>query len=129
MGRNKNKRDRANLGENLEGAEMERTNVERLDRSMGAERTDRAAGSEGIEDPAIERSNRESMRVTERERSEERTGSRKQQGQDPNRQHSRKRTGQDTEEGESFIGQPTRKEGTPSREATEQTRNQDISES
>lgn len=91
MGRHK--KDHANLGENLEGSELERTNVERSDRSMSGTRTDRAAGSEGIEDPSIERSGNERMSGTEREGTDERSDNR-QRSQGQNRQPGRERSEQ-----------------------------------
>ena len=90
MGRHK--RERANLGENLEGSELERTNVERPDQSMSGNRTDRSAGSEGIEDPAIERGSREGLDGTEREEKEPAPGGKQRKGK--NRQPDRERTEQ-----------------------------------
>jgi hypothetical protein len=57
MGTRNRNQDRANLGEQTDNSasEMDRTNVERSDRSMSAgSQGDGMAGSEGIEDPALE---------------------------------------------------------------------------
>ncbi|MGQ0562243.1 MAG: hypothetical protein ACT443_10250 [Gemmatimonadota bacterium] len=54
MGRGKRERERARLGEQVEGEEgaMRRTNVERTDRSMsaGGAHGDKLAGDEGIDE-------------------------------------------------------------------------------
>ena len=65
MPRNRD-RDRANLGEQ---ADMSNTDIEREDRSMvGGAQGDRTAGNEGIDDPAMSRTHRESMRTDSSER-------------------------------------------------------------
>jgi hypothetical protein len=61
MPKRKNQKQ-SNLGEQNERQMMpDRTNVERDDRTMGADQSDRTTGAEGIEDPAMERTDRESI--------------------------------------------------------------------
>ena len=95
--------------------------MDRSDRSMSAgERTDRNAGSEGIEDPAINRSSREAMRGNEREGNQGNDSGR-QRNPRQKRQRGSESTGRRAEQGGSVSGQGV-PESTPSREATEQTR-------
>ena len=63
----RNREDRANLGEQ---ADMSNTDMEHEDSSMlGGPQVDRSAGNERIEDPAMSRTDRESMRTESSERS------------------------------------------------------------
>ncbi|MGQ0815032.1 MAG: hypothetical protein ACT4O1_11270 [Gemmatimonadota bacterium] len=68
------KKKRAELGEQSDisrGSEMERTNVERSDRTMGAgAHGDRMAGAEGIEDPALEQREGRERSTTDESESE-----------------------------------------------------------
>lgn len=121
---------RSNLGEQIDGSEQQRTNVERSYQSMDANpRTDRAAGSEGIEDPALERSRRESMERGSVSR-ENMSGSEREEGREADtderrRRNSRKNRRQTRESGDgsgsSFSGQGGQKGGTPSPEGTGHT--------
>lgn len=111
MARNQD-RDRANLGEQTD---MSSEEVDRQDRSMSAgSRTDSSMGSEGIEDPAMEQSSRESMRGSSREERSGRASSRDMSRVGRGRQQGR----ESKDDARSFSGKGHQKEGSSSTEGT-----------